>query len=117
VSEPIPNLNDLARRLAAVEQRLEQESERLHMEAGLRAAVDSDLASLTVKVTATNRMVQAVAHTQVDHTKMLAAHAETLVGHTETLAEHGRMLHTLIGGQQAILGILNRLAPEAPEQE
>lgn len=88
-------LEALAQRVAALEERLDQE-------AGLRASQDRDLATIGQRVQATNLVVQALHITQSEHTR-------TLAEHTQTLAEHTRMLTDLGAGQAAIVTMLQTL--------
>ena len=57
-------LDDIRERLAAVEARLESES-------GLRAMMDLDQASLTVRLDAQDNLLRALSITQSDHTSRL----------------------------------------------
>lgn len=57
-------LNDIRERLAALEQRLDSES-------GLRAMMDLDQASLTVRLDAQDNLLRALSITQSDHTSRL----------------------------------------------
>jgi hypothetical protein len=57
-------LDDIRDRLAALEQRLESES-------GLRAMMDLDQASLTVRLDAQDNLMRALSITQSDHTSRL----------------------------------------------
>ena len=58
------DLNELERRIAAIE-------ERVALEASMRAALDGDLANLDAKVRATHHLVQALSITQSEHTRLL----------------------------------------------
>lgn len=51
-----------------LEERVTALEARLEMEAGLRAAADQDLASLTQNVRAQRHLIQAIAITQGEHT-------------------------------------------------
>jgi chromosome segregation ATPase len=57
-------LDELRRRLDTVESRLDSES-------GLRAMMDHDLARLTVRLDAQDRLLRALSTTQSDHTQRL----------------------------------------------
>jgi chromosome segregation ATPase len=57
-------LDELRRRLDTVESRLDSES-------GLRAMMDHDLAKLTVRLDAQDRLLRALSATQSDHTQRL----------------------------------------------
>lgn len=74
-------MSDLGARVAALE-------ERVADEAGLRAAVDRDLSTLVLKVSATQAMVQALHFTQ---------------------QEHGQRFERLEAGMQAIKAMLEEL--------
>lgn len=82
------SLEDLEHRIAALEQ-------RLGMEAGLRASMDADLASINSKLEAQRHLLQALSITQADH--------------TETLRQHTGTLRELKDGQREIIGLLNTL--------
>lgn len=58
------SLDDLARRVAALEQRMDQES-------GLRASQDRDLGDMAQSLRAQNNLIQALAITQSQHTERL----------------------------------------------
>jgi len=55
------------------EDRLSAVEERLAMEAGLRASIDRDLATIAQRQSAANHLIQALAITQAEHTTMLEA--------------------------------------------
>lgn len=74
--------DDLERRVAAVEARLDEMSARADMEAGLRAAQDRDLSSLETFVQATHSVVQAIGLTQSEHGRVLREHTVTLHEHS-----------------------------------
>jgi hypothetical protein len=92
------SLEDLEQRLAAVE-------ERLGMEAGLRASQDRDLSSLKAELRSANNLLQALALTQSDQTRMLT-------GLEATVAEHGERLGRIEDGVRQILALLNQLTME-----
>lgn len=89
------SLEELDRRLAAVE-------ERLGLEAGLRASQDRDLASLKTELRSANNLLQALALTQSDQTRMLT-------GLEATTADHGERLGRIDDGVRQIIGLLNHL--------
>lgn len=63
--EPVPDeLDDIRRRLDALETRMDSE-------AGLRAMVDLDQAALTARFDAQDHLLRALAITQSEHTKRL----------------------------------------------
>lgn len=87
-----PDLPDLARRVAALE-------ERLDMEAGLRAGGDRDLRAVTTKVAAIEATTRAMWLTQGEHTARLDEHLTMLLEirgllreQATVLAEHGAAL-------------------------
>ena len=89
------SLEDLEQRLAAVE-------ERLDVESGLRESQDRDLSSLKVELRSANNLLQALALTQSDQTRMLT-------GLEATVAEHGERLGRIEDGVRQILTLLNQL--------
>jgi chromosome segregation ATPase len=91
----VSSMEELERRLASVE-------ERLGLEAGLRASQDRDLSSLKLELRSANNLLQALALTQSDQTRMLTA-LESAV------AEHGERLERIEGGVQAIVSMLTTL--------
>jgi hypothetical protein len=66
-------LDELRRRLDTVESRLDSES-------GLRAMMDHDLAKLTVRLDAQDRLLRALSATQSDHTQRLTRIEDRLGG-------------------------------------
>lgn len=89
------SLDELDRRLAAVE-------ERLGLEAGLRASQDRDLASLKTELRSANNLLQALALTQSDQTRILT-------GLETTAADHGERLGRIDDGMRQIIALLNQL--------
>lgn len=88
-------LEQLARRVAALEARLDQE-------AGLRASQDRDLSALADGQRAANHLLQALSITQSDHTRKFEDHTRILEGHTRKLDE-------LTAGQSLIVSMLQTL--------
>src|SRR3954468_12974588 len=80
-----PTLEDHERRITVLEERMDQE-------AGLRASQDRDLAAIADGVRAQDRLLNALAKTQSEHTQTLAQHTQTLAQHTQTLAQHTKTL-------------------------
>lgn len=72
------SLEELDRRLAAVE-------ERLGLESGLRASGDRDLADMAQTLRAQQHTIQALAITQSQHNEKLDRHEESLT------AAHGKL--------------------------
>ena len=66
-------LDELRRRLDTVESRLDSEP-------GLRAMMDHDLAKLTVRLDAQDRLLRALSATQSDHTQRLTRIEDRLGG-------------------------------------
>ena len=73
------SLEELERRIAAIEGRLE-------MESGLRAAADRDLSSTNAHLRAQTSVIQALAITQAEHTTAIRALRE----------DHGAKLNPII---------------------
>lgn len=84
--------------MASIEERLAALEERLGMESGLRASMDTDLASINSKLSAQHHLIQALSITQGEHTGTLAQVRETQVEHTASLRQIIDMLETLIRG-------------------
>jgi hypothetical protein len=97
----VANLEELEQRLAAVE-------ERLGLEAGMRASQDRDLASLKTELRSANNLLQALALTQSDQTRMLT-------GLEASVADHGDRLLRIEGGVQAIVSMLETLITQNGE--
>src|SRR5580693_9255922 len=107
-------LDELRRRLDTVESRLDSES-------GLRAMMDHDLAKLTVRLDAQDRLLRALSTTQSDHTQRLTRIEDRLGGlevrftgleerFTGLEEQFGRVEGTVSRvevGVQAILGLLS----------
>jgi uncharacterized coiled-coil protein SlyX len=68
-------------------ERLEALESRVELEAGLRASVDRDLATIAQRQSAANHLIQALAITQAEHTQTLAEHTQTLAELMQGLAE------------------------------
>jgi uncharacterized coiled-coil protein SlyX len=78
--------------VSTVEERLAALEERVGMEAGLRAAGDSDLASLSLKLSAQHHLIQALSITQSEHTgefTKIHTKLDTIVNLLTTLIERG----------------------------
>ncbi len=91
------SLDDLEQRITAIE-------ERLHMEAGLRASGDRDLASATAYLRAQSHLVQALSITQAEHTAALRELDEAV---TALRQDHGAKL-------DRIITMLDRLLDDQP---
>lgn len=77
------------------EERLRAVEERMDMESGLRASIDRDLSNLSLRLDSANTLIQAVALTQSQHTRVLWEHTGMLREHTGMLKEHTGMLKDL----------------------
>jgi chromosome segregation ATPase len=84
----VPDLNELTARVTALETQLAALTEKVSMESGLRAAVDTDLSGVNTKLSATNHLIQALSITQSDHTQELQRIHQKLDQHTAALAQH-----------------------------
>lgn len=73
------SLDELADRVAALE-------ERLGVESGLRASMDSDLSSINAKLAAQHHLIQALSITQAEHTGEFAK-LHTKLDHIVALLE------------------------------
>lgn len=83
-------------RLSKLEHDLAELKDQVAQEAGLRASMDSDVASLSGMYQAQRRMLQALADTQSEHTTQLTrldARTEVMTGQLNTIVT---MLTTLI---------------------
>jgi len=94
----VSELQDLAQRLAALAERVDQE-------AGLRASQDRDLASVERTLRAQHHTIQALAITQSDHN-------EKLDRVDEGVREANRSIQQLAAGVDRILVLLERLTDE-----
>lgn len=102
---------DTSRRLDLVEQRLDAVETRINSEAGLRAMMDLDQATLTARLDAQDHLLRALAVTQSEHGTQLRKLAseqarlteeqvrltEEQVRTTGTLARVEAGVHTIIG--------------------
>jgi chromosome segregation ATPase len=88
----VPDLNELAARVTALETQLAALTEKVSMESGLRAAVDTDLSGVNTKLSAANHLTQALSITQSDHTQELQRIHQKLDQHTATLEQHSATL-------------------------
>lgn len=84
------SLEELERRIAAIE-------ERLSMESGLRASGDRDLADMAQTLRAQQHTIQALAITQSQHNEKLDRHDASLTAAhgklDQIIAMLGRLLH------------------------
>jgi ABC-type transporter Mla subunit MlaD len=109
--------------LPTLEERVTRLERDMDEQKRLRASQDSDLSDLGQKLNAQQKLIQAIAKTQSEHTATLAGHTATLADHTATLADHTATLaeHTqrldrlegkvdnLQGGVEQIIGMLDTL--------
>ena len=86
-------IEDLQRRVAALE-------ERLHMEAGLRAGGDRELGDIAQTLNAQRHTIQALAITQSQHTEVLRRVEEALQQQTAAFealrTDHGAQLGQIV---------------------
>lgn len=92
----------LAERVAALEDRLDQE-------AGLRASQDRDLSSLAAAQRAGTHLIQAVSITQSDHTRALEEHTAALARLEAGQDQLATSLAQLTAGQAQIVRMLTQL--------
>jgi chromosome segregation ATPase len=92
------------------EKRLTAVEEELRLQARLRAAVDRDVSDANEKLRGVDRLLQAVATTQGEHTAQLNAHTKTLNAHSETLQAHTKLLNVHTKLLNAHTGMLNAIA-------
>jgi hypothetical protein len=95
-------LEDLARRLTALELRVEQE-------AGLRGSLDRDHSALELSLRSQGLLLQALAVTQSEHTATLNKHTVLLDIHTARLDQVDAKLGGLAEASQVMIGLLNQL--------
>jgi peptidoglycan hydrolase CwlO-like protein len=95
----VADLEDVARRLAALEERVEQE-------AGLRASLDRDHSALELALRSQGMLLQALAVTQSEHGVKL----DRLDGKVDAL--HAR-IGEVAGMSREILAALDRLTGQA----
>jgi len=72
--------------LGRLEQRVTQLEDRVESESGLRAMMDLDQSRIMARLDAQDRLRQALADTQSDHTAALSHHTALLSDHTARLA-------------------------------
>lgn len=87
------SLEDLERRIAALE-------EQLGVESGLRASGDRDLADMTQTLRAQQHTIQALAITQSQHNEKLDRHEASLTAAHGKLDQIIAMLGQLLGGDE-----------------
>jgi predicted nucleic acid-binding Zn-ribbon protein len=99
--------------LDEIRQRLDTLESRLNSESGLRAMMDLDQASLTMRLDAQDNLLRALAITQSEHTSRLRRVEERLTGVEERLTGVEERLARVDGtvtrvetGVQAILALL-----------
>lgn len=72
--------------------------------------------SITERLNAQHRMIQAISETQSEHTRTLAEHTRTLAEHSRILAEHGVILGKLLWGMTEIKNLLKPGGEGDPSQ-
>lgn len=107
------SLEDLERRVGALE-------DRMDMEEGLRASQDRDVAAVEQRTRAIQQSLQALSITVGEHGSILRQHGSILRQHGErleriegTLDEHGQMHGVTHGKLDLIVTMLDRLSGEA----
>lgn len=90
--------------MATLEERVAAIEERLGMESGLRASMDSDLSALNMKMSAMNHLIQAVAITQGEHATELARVTERLDLLNGQAQEQAAVLGQIIGMLDTLIG-------------
>lgn len=96
------SLEDLARRLTVLEQRMDQES-------GLRASQDRDLGDMAQSLRAQNMLIQALAITQSQQTEILNRHGERLDSIDGKLAD-------LTAASSTIVAMLSQMINDGDDQ-
>jgi hypothetical protein len=90
-------MEEFARRLAALEERVDQE-------AGLRASGDRDLADMAQTLRAHQMSIQALSITQAQHNDLLRDQARTLERHGQALVASHDKLDLIIGMLTSLSG-------------
>jgi chromosome segregation ATPase len=85
-----------------LEQRVTHLEDRVESESGLRAMMDLDQSRIMARLDAQDRLLQALADTQSDHTASLSHHTAILSDHTAVLSDHTARLIRLEDGQQQL---------------
>jgi chromosome segregation ATPase len=93
----------------SVESRLGTLETKVGTEAELRAAMDEDMGTLSAKFGAQERLIQAIAQTQSEHTAVLRGHTAVLRDHTALLRDHTERLTRLEVGQEQLHTKLDRV--------
>lgn len=96
------DLDDLRRQV-------EQLREQVHMEGGLRASQDSDLARLATRMDAARHLIQAVAITQSQHEEILRENTDRLTRLDERVLRLEQKTDAAAQQLQVIIGLLNQL--------
>ncbi|MBD0425181.1 hypothetical protein AB0L35_01500 [Streptomyces sp. NPDC052309] len=106
-------IEELRRRLEALEARVDEVAEQQAATRHLAVNSDRDVAALQEQRRADVQLMQALRMTQLEHSKVLEAH-------TKTLAEHGKLLGALVSGQVALMdqvgAIMDHLGVTPPER-
>jgi len=100
----VTSLEELEARVAALEQRLATQTQ-------VWTEADTDLGSLAAHVRSQTTLIQALALTQTEHTRLLEQHGRALAGHTATLDLHTRAL----SGIESLLEKILRRLPDPGE--
>lgn len=91
---PVPEvvMTDVPAELAELRARVSAIESRQDAEASLRAMVDLDLSTVSVRLGAQHRLLLALSQTQSDHTRILREHSGLLAEHSKVLADHTQRL-------------------------
>lgn len=87
---------------AHLEQRVTRVEDRVESESGLRAMMDLYQSRVMARLDAQDRLLQALADTQSDHTAVLRDQTAVLSDHTAILSDHTARLTRLEDGQQRL---------------
>lgn len=96
----------MADELAELRQRVAMLEERLNSESGLRAKMDPDQASLTVRLDAQDNLLRALSITQSDHTGRLTRLEAAIRRMDDTIRRVEGVVGHVQEGIQAILSLL-----------
>lgn len=113
-------IEELRRRLEALEAQVHEVAEQQATTRNLAVGSDRDVAALQEQRRADMQLIRALRDTQLEQGRTLQQHSELLgalvagqVEHSRVLAEHSKALRSLALGQSAILDHLGITPPEA----
>jgi hypothetical protein len=98
------DLEDSSQWRASVEERLGTLDETVTREAGLRAAMDRDMGTLSAKFGVQEKLIQAISRTQSDHTRQLRTiddRLQKVAGTLDQVQVGVKAIHTLLTGLTA----------------